>query len=121
MRHLAYQKRSRSVSDELFKNQPVWVDNISYMELFNQVYDDYLRYFSRTDAGQQLGEAISSRSFDTLRTLLSSDEVLGQGDLSDLVLLKCIHDEFYDDNYSRSLLLALLDDFIAHARNNDLV
>jgi peroxiredoxin len=112
LRHLAWQHRSKHISNEYFRNQPVKPRNPAYMELFNQVYDKYLHHFSRTSQGDNLGAAIRSQDFDSLKTLLGSDEVLGGGDLPVLVLLKSIHDEFYDDNYSRSMLLSLLDDYI---------
>ncbi|MBN1951419.1 MAG: TlpA family protein disulfide reductase [Bacteroidales bacterium] len=120
LRHLAYQQRSRYISDEYFKGRDILVNNTSYMELFNQVYDKYFHYFSRTEQGSYLGKAIQSQSFDSLRMVLASDEVLGSGNLPDLVLLKSLHDEFYDDNYSRSSLLVILDDYIEHCPVEDL-
>jgi peroxiredoxin len=115
LRHLAWQQRSRSISDEYFRDQPVLVNNTSYMELFNKVYDKYLHHFSRTDEGGALALAIRNKSFDSLRNVLASDSVLGEGELPDLVILKCLFDEFYDDNYSRSTLLSILDDYISKA------
>jgi hypothetical protein len=121
LRYLAAQQRSRSISDEFFRNQPVLLENPAYMELFNQVYKNYFHHLSRTTNDGVLGKAIQSENVGELKRFLSKDDVLGSGELSDLVILKFLYDEFYDDNYSRSLLLTLLDDFISKNDNRQMV
>lgn len=120
LRHLAYQRRSKSVSNEYFRNQPVLLNNPAYMELFNQVYDDYFHHLSRTTEARMLANAISSGNIDSVRVFLNSDDVLGSGNLPDLVILKCLYDEFYDDNFSRSALLSILDTYITENRDRDM-
>jgi peroxiredoxin len=120
LRHLAYQQKSKEISDEYFREQPVLLNNPAYMELFNQVYDKYFHHFARTPEGKELGNVIASRKLEDLRKLLSKDKVLGKGELLDLVILKGIHDEFYDDNYSRSALLEILNGYIAENRYPEL-
>jgi len=61
LRHLAYQQKSKSISDEYFKDQPILINNPAYMELFNRVYDNYFQHFSRTAEGKDLGNIISSQ------------------------------------------------------------
>jgi len=113
LRYLAYQQKSKSISDEYFKNQPVLFQNPAYMELFNKVYDKYFQHFSRTESGKKIITDIAIHNLDSLRSTLSSDKVLGSGELIDLVILKGLHDEFYNDLYSRSALLAILDTLIS--------
>ncbi len=120
LRHLASQQKSKSVSDEYFKGQPILLNNPAYMELFNQVYEKYFHHFARTPDGKELGTIIGSGSLDDLRKILEKDKVLGKGELLDLVILKGVHDEFYDDNYSRSALLEILDAYIEENRYPDL-
>ena len=120
LRHLAYQQKSKRISDEYFKEQPVLLNNPAYMELFNQVYDKYFHHFARTPEGKELGPAISSQNLEALRKLLAKDKVLGKGEILDLVILKGIHDEFYDDNYSRNALLEILEDYIDENKYPDL-
>jgi peroxiredoxin len=121
LRYLAYQQKSRSISDDYFKNQPVLLNNTAYMELFNKVYDKYFYHYSNTAVGKSLGQNIDNRNLNALRKTLAADKVLGDGDLPDLVILKCLHDEFYDDNYSRSALLDILDTFITTGKSTSLV
>ncbi|MBN1599540.1 MAG: TlpA family protein disulfide reductase [Bacteroidales bacterium] len=118
LRHLAAQQKSRSVSDEYFMNQPVLNNNTAYMELFDRVYDNYFHHFARTSEGKGLGEAISSGDLNALRKSLSSDKVLKGKDLLDMVILKGLYDEFYDDNYSRSAMLKIVEQMIQDSKNS---
>lgn len=121
LRYLAYQHKSKSISNDYFRDMPVLYNNLAYVELFNKVYDKYFYRFSNTEEGKVLGENITNRDLGAIRKTLSSDEVLSNGDLLDLVILKCLHDEFYDDNYSRSTLLDVLDTLIKTEQTPQLV
>jgi peroxiredoxin len=121
IKYLAYQEKSKSISNDYFKNKPVLLNNLAYMELFNKVYDKYFYHYSNSAIGKSLAENISNHDLNALRKTLSADEVLGNGDLLDLVILKCLHDEFYDDNYSRSALLEILDTLIKTEKTKALV
>jgi peroxiredoxin len=121
LRYLAYQQKSKSISNEYFVNQPVLLNNLAYMELFNKVYDKYFYHYSNSPQGKTLAENIGKRDLEAVRKSLAADKALGSGDLPDLVLLKCLHDEFYDDNYSRSALLDILDTLIQTTTNLPLV
>ncbi len=117
LRFVAYQHKSKSISDAYFKNQPFLANNPAYIELFNLVYEGYFDYFSRSDEGKQLAPAIQSKSYSAVVKVLEKDEVLQPYTLLNMVLLKSLHSEFYDDNYSRSGMLILLDSLIAIADN----
>jgi cytochrome oxidase Cu insertion factor (SCO1/SenC/PrrC family) len=120
LRYLAYQQKSKSISDEYFKNQPVLFQNPAFTELFNKVYDKYFQHFSRTESGKQINNDIAIHNLDSLRRTLSSDNVLGTGELCDLVILKEVHDEFYNDLFSRSSLLSILDTLISTTSDREL-
>lgn len=102
------------VSDQYFHSEPVLYDNVAYMELFNQVYDRYFLFFSRTVKGRRIFEDVNKyRSLAKLKNTLLTDTVLGEESLLELVILKGLHDEFYGSDFSRSGLLALLDSLAA--------
>jgi peroxiredoxin len=115
LKHLAYQQKARSVSDEYFRNQPVQFYNPAYMELFNQVYDKYFVFFGRTNKGEKIYDDINiMKSYAELRKTIAEDDVFSNDTIIELVIIKGIYDEFYDDNFSRSGLLSILDTLISN-------
>lgn len=110
LKQLTYIQKARSTSDHYFLNKPVQYNNPSYMELFNLVYDKYFIFFSRTETGNAVFKNISQeKSLCALKKTLSSDKVLSNDTLMEMVILKGLHDGFFDDKFSRSALLAILD------------
>ena len=109
-RHLSYQEKAKSISNTYYLNKEVLYHNNAYMELFDQVYDEYFQYFGRTDSGKQIYNDINKlKSITALERTLGQDSILKNDTLKELVILKCLHDEFYDDNFSRSAMLVILD------------
>lgn len=109
-RHLSYQEKMKSISNTYYLNKEVLYSNPAYMELFNQVYDKYFSYFGRTDAGKQIYSDIGKlKSITSLKKTLGQDSVLTNHTLKELVILKCLYDEFYNDKFSRSAMLTILD------------
>jgi hypothetical protein len=109
-RIMARMESVRNLSNIYFLNEPVLYNNTAYMELFNQVYNKYFQFFSRTATGKRIFDDINkNRSLHLLRETLSTDPVLGEERLLELVILKGLHDAFYGSDFSRSALLIVLD------------
>ena len=120
LRYLAQQRRSKNVSDDLFTNSPVLYNNPAYWELFLNIYEEYFDHLARTPKGKRIGRDISVyQNIDSLRQTLKADGNLQSDDLIDLIILKGLHKEFYDDNYSRSALLKVLETLIANPSNEE--
>ncbi|HPJ46034.1 MAG TPA: TlpA disulfide reductase family protein [Tenuifilaceae bacterium] len=110
LNQLSLMQKSRSISDNYFLNKPILYNNPSYMELFNLVYDKYFLFFARSETGNAVFNNISEqKSYTRLKKTLASDAVLSNDSLMELVILKGLHDGFFDDKFSRSALLAVLD------------
>ncbi|MCG8410247.1 MAG: TlpA family protein disulfide reductase [Bacteroidales bacterium] len=109
-RHFAYQQKSKSISNTYYLNNEILYENPAYMKLFNQVYKDYFQYFGRTKSGQKIFKDIAKyKSITLLKETLGQDSILTNEALKELVILKCLHDEFYNDVFSRSAMLTVLD------------
>ncbi|RPH33126.1 MAG: TlpA family protein disulfide reductase [Bacteroidales bacterium] len=110
LKQLTYIQKARSTSEHYFLNKPVMYNNTAFMELFNLVYDKYFIFFSRTEKGDAVFKNISQdKSYSALNKTLSTDNVLSNDTLKELVILKGLHDGFFDDKFSRSALLTILD------------
>ncbi len=114
LKMLANQQRVQSISDEYFNNQPVLYNNVAYADLFNQVFHKYFVFFSRTTVGRKIFDDINTRgSYEELRKTLSLSTNFSNDTLTELVVLKQVHDEFYGSQFSRSGLLRVLDSLAA--------
>lgn len=109
-RMMARVEASRGISDNYFRDAPVLYDNIAYMELFNQVYNNYFLFLARTARGKSIHDDINKfASYSRLMNTLQNDDVLGGDRLLEMVMLKGLHDSFYGSDFSRSALLRILD------------
>ncbi len=117
LRFVAYQHKSKNISDLYFKNQPFLINNPAYVELFNKVYEGYFDYFGRTEIGKRLGTAIANQSYSEVKNVLKQDKVLQPEELLNMVMLHSLFEEFYDDNFSRKSMLAILDSLIDVSTN----
>lgn len=113
LKMLANRQRVKSLSDEYFNNRPVLYNNTAYTDLFNQVYSRYFSYFGRSDAGSKVFDDINSRaSYSGLLKTLKETGDFSNDTLTEMVVLKQIHDEFYGSQFSRTGLLKILDTLI---------
>ncbi len=108
-------KYVQQLSDEYFKNRPILYDNPAYRDLFNAVYMKYFQFHGRTREGRQIYKAITQdRSLSGLARVLRQNDNLQPDALMELVMLKGIHDEFFDVNFSRESLSVVLDSLSSH-------
>lgn len=109
-RHLANNAKSKSISNTYYLNNQILYSNPAYMGLFNQVYKEYFQYFGRTESGKKIYSDIGKyKSITLLKETLGQDSILANDTLKELVILKCLHDEFYNDLLSRSAMLTVID------------
>ena len=110
LKQLSLMQQSRSISKEYFANLPIRYNNPAYMELFNLLYDKYFLFFARADKGNNVFSNITNeRSYTNLKNTLANDDVLANDTLMELVILKGLHDSFFDDKFSRKAMLTILD------------
>lgn len=119
LKFLAKQKKAVITHKVYFKNRPVLYNNPAYMELFNQVYNKYFMFHGRSGEGKEIFNAINiSGSYQDVKNALSGNEVLNNDTILEMVILKQIYNEFYDDNFSRNGLLSILDTLVLKTEIN---
>jgi len=110
LEQMTMHRKARALSNAYFLNKQVQYSNPAYMDLFNKVYDRYFVFYSRTSMGKDMVEALGQKhSYALLKKSLRQNEVLSNDTLMEAVILKSLHDGFYDDKFSRSSLLIILD------------
>ncbi len=113
LRHLSAQQKSREVAARYFEGESVQYNNLAYMEMFDLIFEGYLMHYARTGKGGKIYDDINEqKSFKGLKKTLLKDDVFNSDELLELVVVKNIFDECYDDNFSREALMVILDSII---------
>jgi peroxiredoxin len=104
------QENIKEIKKEYFSTRPILYNNPAYMELFNEVYNDYFQAVAEGDPKLDILTVINrKKSLADLSQILKKDELLSNPTLREFVILKGIYDAFYNEQFSRSALLILLD------------
>ncbi|MCK4662511.1 MAG: TlpA family protein disulfide reductase [Bacteroidales bacterium] len=110
LKNLAYQRNIKYVVKEYFLNQAVLYNNIAYMHLFNRLFDNYFSFYSRTKEGERVfSDIVYAKSPKYISETLNNNIALSNDTLKELIILKGLHDAFYDYDFPFSPLLQTLD------------
>lgn len=116
LRYLSLQHKVTTVAEMLLAGKPILYHNLAYMELFNQVFENYFLYHGRTNEGKKIYQDINfDKDYHELIITLKENTLFSDNALLELVILKCLHDEFYSDRFSRNGILTILDSLIMNA------
>ena len=97
LKHLAYIRDTKFMTHKYFTYEPIKYNNDAYMELFCQLYHDYLNYYKKSAEGAQvLTDIAHAKSFKDLMFTLKKNTALANDTLRELVILKGLHDAFYE-------------------------
>ncbi len=117
LRYLSLQHKVTTVAEMLLAGKPILYHNPAYMELFNQVFKNYFLYHGRTDEGKKIYQDINQdKDYHELLATLKRNTLFSDNALLELVILKCLYDEFYNDRFSRSGILAVLDSLMLNTK-----
>gem|GEM_PF-5000017 len=80
-------------------SMPVSVENDAYMELFNNLFRDFFRFYSLKKEGETLFDDVAkAKSPHAIRQTMSMNPVFNNDTLIELIMLKGIHDAFFPGN-----------------------
>jgi len=110
LKFASYMRDDRYVIREFFNNKPILYQNPAYMDLFNQLFTNYLTIYSSKPEGERLYSDVAyAKSPKYIYETFANNMVLLNDTLQQFVLLKGLYDEFYQKNYNVSSLLITLD------------
>jgi len=121
LEHLSFKDKSVAIAEKYFKNKKILYNNSSYMDLFNQVFSNFFEFHGRTKEGSKIYADINiNKSYQALINTLSKNSLFtNNNDLMELVILKCLYEEFYKDKFSRSGILNMIDTIINKTKINE--
>ncbi len=99
LRFMAYQRDNDYVTKYVFNNNSLELNNVAYMDMFNNVFAHYFSISATKTWGINLYEDIAkAKSPAAIRKTLRNNPALSNDTLIDLIILKGLHDAFYDIN-----------------------
>lgn len=117
LKYTTIMRDNRYVTREYFNNQPILYQNTSYMDLFNQLYTNYLTFYLNTSEGERLYSDIAqAKSPMFVKETFSNNMALLNDTLQEFVLLKGLHDAFYSKDFPTSSLLITLDSIASDSK-----
>ncbi len=127
IRYMSYERDANYIIKYYFNDKPVLLNNPAYSELFNQIFNDYLSYYATKAWGENVYSAIvKAKSPAELRACLKRNPAFTNDTLTDLVILKGIHDAYYTNEmpnkikFPASALRMVLDSMMIVAKTKEL-
>jgi peroxiredoxin len=110
LNHYGNQVSNQRIMEDLFLNRPVRCLNPAYMELFNEIFNDYFVQFSEKYPRRNLPVVLNrDKDYSGLNEILARDADLRNDSLRELILLKEFYNGFFDQRNIPSSMLQLLD------------
>jgi len=110
LKYISYMRDYRYVIREYYHEQPFLYQNPAYMDLFDQLFANYLSIYMTKREGQRLYSDIAMAKSPTFaKQTFANNMVLLNDTLQEFVLLKGLHDAFTAKDFPVSSLLITLD------------
>ncbi len=110
LKYSSYMRNPDYVIREYFHKKPFLYQNPAYMDLFNQLFTNYLALYMNTSEGERLYSDIAfAKSPVYVKQTFSNNMVLLNDTLQEFVLLKGLHDAFYQKTFPTPTMLITLD------------
>ena len=110
LRLMAYERNKEKLIKKYFYNKPVLYQNPAYMDMFNQLFTNYLSYFSKTKEGKAIPYfLIKLKNLEKIKGAMDSVEVLSNDTLQELIITKSLFDNFYKDDFPDESIIQMLD------------
>ncbi len=99
------------------EKRPIQYTNVEYMNFFNTFFKQKLQTFSLTKEGDPLLFQINDRgSYAGAMSVLQRDAFLKNDTLRELVLLKGMHESYYDGTFKRSSIVPVLQQIMEESK-----
>lgn len=96
LKQFSYERDANYIIKNYFSEKPVLLNNLAYIELFNEIFYDYLSRYATTKWGENVFSSIAKAKSPTeLRKDLRRNPAFTNDTLIDLVILKGLHDAYF--------------------------
>ncbi len=110
LRLMAYERNKEKLTENYFSNKPILYQNPAYMDLFNQLYSNYLSYYSKSKQGKHIPLfLIKDKSLKKIKSALNETPALQCDTFQDLIICKSLFDNFYKEDFPQESITFMLD------------
>ncbi|PIP53782.1 MAG: hypothetical protein COX07_08840 [Bacteroidetes bacterium CG23_combo_of_CG06-09_8_20_14_all_32_9] len=127
LKFMAYERDNNFIIKYNFNNNSLYLNNTAYMDMFNCVFAHYFSVSATKSWGAGILEDIAkAKSPAALKQTFKNNPALSNDTLIDMIILKGLHDAFYDINtteyksFPRKQLLMTLDSMTICAKTPEL-
>jgi thiol-disulfide isomerase/thioredoxin len=100
------------LSSNFLLNKPVQSAQYEYMAFFNAFFKGYLEAYSSGKANENIHHLINTTGqYKDLRAFVKKDPLLANDTLCELVIIKSLWDFYYNPQYDREQVLAVIEQF----------
>lgn len=108
LKSLAYKRQKRTLIKEVFDADSVDLNMPSFKVAFNTIFKSFFSSYLSSKQGKGLKDAfVKVATFDSLSTVMMSDDLFGNKEMTELVLLKSLYDAFYSGRYNQQQIINL--------------
>ncbi len=110
LNHYGNQVSNQRIIEDYFLDRPVRHQNPAYMELFNEIFNNFFDLFIEQHPKRNLPVVLNrDKDYARLNEILVRDASLRNDSLRELIMLKEFFEGFYDQKNIRASMLQLLD------------
>jgi len=115
-----FRKRPESYTGIFNDIQPAFWLHPAFMEFFNKSFDKQLSFSAQAIKGDEVKKAVETRDLSALISFTEKKYHL-TGKMTDLVLLKMLHDAYYSNEFSKKAVLDLLNNNRFSSNSNEII
>ncbi|MBN1252295.1 MAG: TlpA family protein disulfide reductase [Bacteroidales bacterium] len=118
---ISYERNKENFIDNYFKNEEILFDNNAYMNLFNQIFNNYLSVLYNKPKGKIIPyNLIREKSLKNLKNSLDSFPYLQNENLKEIVIVKSLYDNYYKDDFPKEDIIFMIDSIRISTENKNI-
>jgi len=117
LKFVSYERSYKYITHYYFSGKPILYNNIAYIDLFNNMYNNYFTDLGHSVKGKYIYSNVNlSKSPNVIMKSLSNEIITEDTALLEFITLKGLHDAIYDKDFKKRFIVQSLDTIIAQSK-----
>ena len=120
LKFVSYERSYKYITHYYFSGKPVLYNNVAYIDLFDNMYNDYFTDLGHSVKGKYIYSNVNlSKSSNVIMKSLSKEILTDDTCLLEFITLKGLNDAIYDNAFKKRFILQSLDTLIIQSKINE--